>query len=304
MNHFLLLGSATTPALLDGTFVSTDSNAVVRIVTLTLRQEVKSFSGLVLVDATGKALIPLKIAGDDPTHKIWKSDVSASGAYTFLKGVPATLGVVASMRGRSEGQSSELLDVSDFRLDVQDVPSGTSHQLLPTDKHYPYQITAQSRITQVRNALDWNGTLQSGLRRQVASFSFSGAIAPGTQIKLEELDFNVIASGLKLSNWKVGSSSVLEQDDCSVDAGQPNMVSCTQLPDTLSVVGAAPLTLSLFADVTVGSGAVLPSLQVQLNQPGTVGVNGAIHWSDGAGHFNWIEGTAPIAASTKWNVTH
>jgi hypothetical protein len=39
---------------------------------------------------------------------------------------------------------------------------------------------------------------------------------------------------------------------------------------------------------------------VDLGQPGSIGVNGAVRWTDGAGHYTWTEFTAPVVRGTRW----
>ncbi len=299
MNHFIL-AAATSPVLLDGTFLATEEEGEIRFVTLRLRQEVRSLSGFVLVDSTGFEIGKLKLATDDTTNTIWKGDFP-SGGYRLKKGVPVQLGVKAQTK-LIGSVSSELFDTAEFYIQVQGVQTGASKQILPTNTHYPYHQTALARIVRVGNELPDTGSVQQGLRRQIASFTFSGAIANGGALRLTELDFHIESSGVQLSNFKVGGSAEIQQADCSTDPANTKALSCSTIPDAVSTI-TGNRVISLYASVTVADGAVAPWLQVSLESPGSVGVNGSVHWTDGSGNFNWIEGASPVAKSARLDVS-
>ena len=264
---------------------------------LRLRQEVKSLSGLVLIDSTGKQVGTLKLAGDDVTNQRWKGEY-ATGSTVLRRDIPTQLGIRAILK-TDRSISSELFDTAEFSLQVQGMQTGISKQIIPTATHYPYHQTALAHIQSIANILPATGKLQSGLRQKVASFGFSGTFVNGTSLSLEEVDLRIAAAGVKVSNWKIGGDAEIQQAGCGIDSSDPMLLSCSSIPETVRSVNGMRV-LSVFADVTVLSGSTLPTFQVSLPTPGSVGANGSVHWTDGTGHFNWIEGPTPLVNGTLW----
>ncbi|MDD5470132.1 MAG: hypothetical protein PHO92_05040, partial [Candidatus Peribacteraceae bacterium] len=56
--------------------------------------------------------------------------------------------------------------------------------------------------------------------------------------------------------------------------------------------------ITLYADVRIPSGASKASLQLRLNQPGSVAEAGAVRWTDGSQSFHWVAGDTPLVRST------
>lgn len=297
----LLTAEAMSPVLIDGTFTSQDEDGELRFVTVTLRNEVKSLSGLTLVDGAGNEIGKLKLALEDQYDKIWKGEY-ASGGYMLRKGVPVTLGIKASLK-KDGVTSAELFETEDLRIQLQGSSSNTAIYLAPTTYHYPNHQVALGRIQNVQNAGPATGSLQAGLRRQIAAFAFSGAVfSQGGNIRLEQLTFGLQSAGLALSNFKVGGTAEIQQADCGIDTSAPQMLSCSQIPEAVNTVNGTRM-IYVFANVTVLSGSTLPNLQLSLPSPGSMNVSGSVRWTDGAGRFNWFEGSTPVAVGTKWAVT-
>lgn len=287
---------------MDGVFTAPDEDGAIRFVTVRFRQEMKSFSGLNLIDATGKKLGSLKLAGDDTTYKIWEGEFAEGATVQLQKGVPTPLGIQAVLK-KDGSISAELVDTAEFTLQVQGVQTGASRQLIPTSTHFPYHQTSVARITMVNNADAAVGTLKEGTMRKVASFTFSGAVATGYHAHIQGLVFDVQSNGVALSNWKVGTGADILQASCSVNSSNTSSVDCASIPESLQTVGPWLRTLSLYANVSVNAGATDPYVRISLSEPGAVGKAGSVNWTDGSGRFNWIESPTPIAVGTRWTVT-
>jgi hypothetical protein len=297
----LLTADAPSPPILDGTFTSQDEDGELRFVTVTLRREVKSLSGLTLIDGTGNEIGKLRLSLDDTNKRIWQGDF-ASGGIILRKGVPTTLGVRVTLK-KDSVTSAELLETEDFRIQLLGKTSSISIHLVPGISHFPSHQAALSRIQSVKNAGEASGTLQAGSRRQIASFAFSGAVVtPGGTLRIEQLMFDLQSSGVALSSFKVGGTAEIQQADCGIDSATPQMLSCSLIPDAVNTVNGTRV-IYVFANVAVLSGSALPSLQLSLQSPGSMNISGAVRWTDGAGRFNWMEGSAPLAVGTKWMVT-
>lgn len=299
-NRFLLLGRATSPVL-DGTVMADDEDILVSISDLILRREVRSIEKMWLVDEKGIEVAEYLISTTDTEKRRWKAQAS-SQSYRIVKNVPTLMGVKVKLKDRSAGGSSdEVFEVERFSIDAVGAVSGQTRQIVPTNQHYPLQLTAQAELTGVKNALADAGTMQQGLRKVIGSFTFSGTILPNAQLTLSEVNVRIERSGVSLSRIRIGSAAEVEQTDCSVDGADSSLVSCSFIPDALDDV-VPGRTLSIIADVSVTSGDQ-GTLRVTLPDAGALGTNGSVKWTDGTGRFNWIDTTSPLATGTLWTVT-
>jgi hypothetical protein len=295
-NQFLLPGTVT-PLLSDALFTSPE-DADVRLVEVRLRDRVRSFSGLVLVDSTGKDVATFKLLSSDDAEERWRGEVAA-GMLRLAKDVTTRLGIKAQMK--TDASSGEWVEVENISVNAQGVTTLNTYVLGGASRNSPYHQTALSRLSRVTNALADTSTLALGARRKVASFTFSGSVISGNGVVLEELLFNVSMDGLTLSNWMIGGDSSIQQYGCGIESGT-QQVSCTSIPESLRTANPST-TLSLFADVAAKPGATNPSLQVSLQSPGSMSAVGSIRWSDGLTRFGWLQGATPLAKGTLWSIT-
>jgi hypothetical protein len=304
-NRFLIVGRATYP-ILDGTFTAEDEDLVVSLSDLIFRREFRSLNKIWLVDADGKQLMEYLISTSDSEKRRWQAvPSSGSGSYRLTKGKPTLLGVKVLLDSRDTGGSSdEIVEIERFSIDAVGATSGLTRQLIPSNQHYPTHVTAQAELTGAKNALPATGTLQTGLRRQIGAFTFSGMLIPGAQLKISELTFNVERTGVALNRIRIGGLAEVEQADCSVESGDMMIVSCPAIPEMVDdVIYNGGRTLHLIADVSLNGSNTQGTLRASLADPGAIGRNGAIKWTDGTGRFNWIDAAAPVAVGTMWTVT-
>jgi hypothetical protein len=300
-SHLLLLGQKT-PALASAVFTAPLEPVRIRIAEVTLRQKASFIDSLELVDDKGVLIGRLPLYSGDINELTWRTTFDSSGAYLIPKGAEQVLAVRARLKDRSSGGFPEkIVEVDKIKLSVDGEWSGTSYNSAPTTMTYPQHQTAQGQITSVTNALSPRGVLPVGSNQMLAAFSFSGTAVPGAYVAVENLEFQVSkSSGIVVSNWQLGAKDSAVRVQCSVNA---STISCLAIPAEIGVLSSSgPLVLQLFGDVAVDQGAQSQYLKVDLNDPGMIGSNGAVRWTDGVGHYTWTELSNPIAGGTDWEL--
>lgn len=303
VSHFFLLGMAG-PSAIDGTFVSPDEDAYLRFADVTLRREVKSIISMTLIDGMGKSIGTLLLGTDNNgDHRKWRL-VLTDNTFTFKKGTPVQLGVVYTLRNRSDGGvPNELIDgIESFSVTVAGTVSNASRQLVPTDAHYPQSQTAEARITGVTNAGSGTSIMRATNNRLLGRFLISGLTVTGGVLNIDSLDFNLATSDASVTNIRIGGPASIQQAGCAVDSTISTHITCPVLPDGFKTVGTTPLDLSIYGDVTLRSGSAGGWLQILFPGRGMIGQTGSVRWSDTVGHYNWIESTAALQNGTLWTV--
>lgn len=298
-SRFLVLGTRTRP-ILQGTFTVPEDSQI-RIPEVTLRREIRSIERLYLIDAQGREIMPLELATSGNAEKrIWRWE---GGSGTILKAnTPTVFGIVAVMKPIGTGASQELWEIEEFSITAVGTTTGQSRDLVPSDTVIPpMHQTALGRIGGVLNALTPTGSLRAGTKKQLASFSFSGSTAPGAELALEGLTFRMSGTGVVVSAVRIGDGSEVNSAECSMDPGAPGMINCDTIPSSLRTLNGLR-TISLYATVAMMAGKSEGSLQILLDDPGTIGRQGAVRWTDGTSHFTWVDVPKPVATGTRWVV--
>lgn len=297
-SHFLVLGERTSP-IASAAFFSAREPARIREANAIFEREITSLDAVFLVDAAGVQIGQLHLDPYDTTNKTWTVTFGTESAYELPQDQDRVLAIEAYIKLRNGGGSSEqLVEVDDFTLIVEGVFSGNSYASLSPPFPFPKHQTAQGRITRVANALGESDALPLGNDQLVGAFTFEGSVVSGAVLRLEQLEFQISkAADVAVSGWELGSADSSLRVSCSVSA---DIATCPNIPAELGALEDGPRTLRLFGDVALNQGAHDPFLQVSFNQPGGISENGAIRWTDGSGHFNWIELAAPVARGTRW----
>jgi hypothetical protein len=298
VSQLILLGERSEP-IASATFFANLEPLRVNAAEVKLEREIESIESMFLVDSKGVAIGQLSLDHIfDATDKTWRGTFQTS-TYMIPKSEERTLGIEVRLKERNLGGSSEeLIEVDTFRITTQGDWTGGGINSAPNTFAFPKHQTAQGRITSVKNAMEETGVLPPGPNQQLASFRFSAESVAGTSVRIEHLEFQVSkSSDVAVSNWRLMTTDSPDYVSCTLSNG--TVVSCLSLPETFGAISGSR-TLRLVGDVVLDQGAQHPYLQVSLGQPGTVGENGAIRWTDGTGHFNWVELPAPIARSTKF----
>ena len=296
----LLLGGISLP-IARGTFLNPQDEAVVRRVHLRLDRKVKSLKGVHVLDAAGNELGSLRVdTNDTEERRNWILDFDISNAPRLSSGAEQSFFFAAelAMRGMG-GIPGELLRVQRISLMLQNPAAGVSWEIMPAEQTFPVHQTVKARITGVRNAGEAQDTLNDGKQMGVATFAFEGDLLPETSLHLEELLFSVWRHNVDASGWRLE-----RQEKASIECFRTYRddmtVTCPIITEEFGILHDFPTTFILRADVKrTGDNA---SLQVTLDAPGSIGESGALRWSDGAGHYNWVDLPEPLAEGTKWEV--
>ncbi len=297
-SRFLVLGERSGP-IADGTFTPISGPARVRIAEVLLLDKVESLEALYLVDAEGNELATLSLDPFDEEDETWRAMLDASTALVLPARTASVLAVEAKMyyppRG---GYPYEMPKVQRFRLTVEATDgSGATVQLVAADAHFPRHQESFGRITAIENAAPESAALVAGAKKQVAAFSFHAASLSGATLAVEQLTFRVLAtSGVHVSGWELGAEGSSLRHPCSV--GNEGAVNCLVIPSTLGSLDGGMRTLELHGTVAVtGSDQ---SLQVLLESAGSLEEAGDVRWTDGTGHYTWVEMPEPLATGTVW----
>lgn len=299
-SQFLVAGERSLPVA-SATFFANLEPMFVQRAEVKLENAIEGIDSMYIVDRDGVELGQISLDKVfDSTEKTWRGTLLNN--YRIEKAEQKVIGVVVRMKPREQGGTSEeLVEVDTFRLTMEGEWS-TDTTTTGTDiGPFPQHQTAMGRITSVRNAQESQAILPLG-STQLASFTVTGSAVSGASLKVEHLEFQVTKSSfVNISNWELGIPDSTERMSCSFNSGT-SIVSCSSLPDSLGTLGtlASSRTFRLFGDVSLASGATDKNLQISLNLAGNLSTNGAIRWTDGTGHFNWVELEQPLAKSTIW----
>ncbi|MBI2524163.1 S-layer homology domain-containing protein [Candidatus Peregrinibacteria bacterium] len=299
-SHHLLLGEVSLP-IAEGTFVNSQEDAVIRRVNLRLDGKVKSLKAVHFLDAEGNTLGMLHVdTNDTENRRNWLLDFDVSQAPHFSSEREATFFFSAELEKRGMGGvPGELLRVQRVSLTLQNLAESVSWEITPATQNFPTHQTIQARITSVRNAGDSQGTIGNGVQKNVAAFAFLGVSLPETTLFLEELLFQIRGQNVDTSQWRLerqGGPSI----ECFRADQEGTTVTCPIIAEEFGILHESPTVFILHADVKHTDDNA--SLQVILDAKGGVGENGALRWSDGTGHYNWVDLPTPLAAGTQWEV--
>ncbi|MDB4977834.1 MAG: hypothetical protein JWM56_20 [Candidatus Peribacteria bacterium] len=296
-SRFLMLGARSEP-IASAQFFANLEPVLVRGARVKLTTGIDSIDAMYMVDTSGSLLGQLYLDGSDTTNKTWRGTF-ASPYYEIPKAGTRTLGVEVRLKERNGGGTvDQLIQVDTLNLSMQGVWSEqTSDSASPTFT-FPRHQSVQGRITSVANALDATGTLPVGSNQLVAGFTFTGVSIAPTKVQLEELVFAASKpEGMTLSSVQLGAQDTEERVSCSVT---DSVISCPNISVGIGTLQDGKRTLRLYATVGLVANMQNPFLQISLNEPGAIGSNGAVRWTDGTGHYNWVELDQPLARSTNW----
>ncbi|MBI3618456.1 S-layer homology domain-containing protein [Candidatus Peregrinibacteria bacterium] len=298
-SHFLILGRRSQP-LADANFFAEHEGIYVQSATVVLKAKITSIDAMFLVDQDGRDIGQLSLSHYlDDSDKTWKGTFVSSGGSVISKGTQRVLAIEVRLNPKNNGGfPGQLVQVDRWSVGVRGQDSQSTWTVPAPATVYPKHETAQGTITAVANAGDTQSVLATGTYQVLGAFSFSAKALTGATVRLRNLEFQVSkAPSVAVMNWSLASPSGGTHLSCSVNG---STVSCSAIPPELGSIGRDPIVLRLYGDVAVDQGSVNPFLQVTLNQPGSLGDNGAVHWSDGASDYTWTELQSPIAKGTLW----
>ena len=298
-SRFLVAGERSQP-IASATFFANLEAMFVRRAEVKLKNKIDGIDSMYIVAADGTELG--QIALDkvfDTTEKTWRGALTSN--YRIPKGEQRVIGVEIRMKVRNQGGTSEeMVQVDSLKLTVEGEWSTETSTTGTDGGPYPKHQTSMGRITSVRNAQEATGFLPLGPGQQLASFTIAGSAVENVNLKIEHLLFQVTASTfVNISNWQLGIVDSSERMNCSYNSTD-FAVSCSSLTDSLGTLGGGSRTFRFYGDVSLASGATAKDLQISLNLAGNLETLGAVRWTDGTGHFSWVELEEPLARGTIW----
>ena len=293
-SRFLLIGTRTQP-IASGVFQFSEPMDI-RSVTVNMKKELRTILELHLVDNTGRTLITLKPDVLDQLDKRWKGEAAIGEATVGPGSIP--LGIEATMKTPLQGGfPEEFVEVKSMSMIIAKTGDIQTSQALPVEWSHPGHQTASTIINRVENAGPKEGDMTLGADQRIAEFRFLGR-STGALLIVENLLFTTrMPAGITVQNWRVIRSDGGNSGTCSF--GADGFVDCPIAEEMGSITGGA-LTLRISGDVSMAPNTQGPSLQILLNEPGSLSTLGAVQWSDGTGHYRWMEGEAPLAVGTGW----
>ncbi|MDD3896885.1 MAG: S-layer homology domain-containing protein [Candidatus Peribacteraceae bacterium] len=196
------------------------------------------------------------------------------------------------------GVSGDVVQVQRIGVEGNGAWNNKNQSAYSTDT-FPVFQTAQSTITEISNPSGPRTILLAGNQMRIGAFRFAGHIAEGAQnpdLAVTELVIQADQiGGVTLDNVWLGADGTNERSACTLIGSQ---ITCSDIPVIFGSFEDRPRILTLYADVRIPSGASKASLQLRLNEPGSVAEAGAVRWTDGSQSFHWVAGETPVVRST------
>lgn len=303
VSHFLVLGRPSD-AVASITLRSPGDIGLIMSAQVKLFSEVTALDTLELVNvSTGESVAVLKrrTTTDVPDYKL---TYEVQIPLELQKEIPADTDVLLALRANirgvdNNGASEQLLHVRTVSVTMHGKNSNESINV-PALGPFPKHQTSFGRVVKVERTTPAGGVLASGTGKVLGAFSLVSEILPGKTFGVEHMTFSISRTGqCSLENWRISQVGSSASIPCS-RSQDGTRVSCENLGSIGLSQGTAALELALSADVFVPSGSVGNSVQVDLSSVGSPEAIGSIQWTDGSGHFKWIEGKDPVARGTKW----
>ncbi|TSC59289.1 MAG: S-layer protein [Candidatus Peregrinibacteria bacterium Greene0416_62] len=292
-SRFLVVGSRTMP-IASGVFqFSTPMD--IRSVTIEMKKKLRTIHELHLVDRNGRTLMTLKPDILDQLDKKWKGEAASNEVTVGPGSIP--LGIEATMKTSLQGGfPEEFVEVKTMSIIMGEVGGIATSQALPVEWSHPGHQTVNALIDRVENAGPKEGVMNLGTNQRIGAFRFFGR-STGALLTVENLLFTLrIPAGVTVQNWRIARADGGVFSSCSFGS---EGLHCPLSEDMGAIIGGA-LTIEVFGDVSMAQGTQGATLQILLNEPGSLSSFGAVQWTDGTGHYRWMEGEAPLAVGTGW----
>ena len=298
----LLHIGAKSKAIADGRFMPHGDDVYVRIVKVQLWKEIKSIKELYLLTENGKELGTLTLDVADNDKETWRTDFAKEDEVLLQSGERTVLRVAARLKDRGDGGvPEELVQVKAISLIVQEIDAVSPYELVPSATTFPAHQTVVGSIKSVESVLREAGTFHAGRDRLLGSFSFAGYTTDAIPLQIEHLTFDIsMPFGIAVNNVELGSSSINDRHPCSIE--NKARINCSGIPNSLGSLSEGGHTLELYGNITIGAAEEGSTFQVSLRTPGTVGSQGSVRWTDGSGHYTWLELDEPVAEGPLWEV--
>ncbi|OGJ58408.1 hypothetical protein A2881_05900 [Candidatus Peribacteria bacterium RIFCSPHIGHO2_01_FULL_55_13] len=293
-SRFLIVGSRTMP-IASGVF-QFSAPVDIRSVTVEMKKELRTLKHLHLVDNMGRTLITLKPDTSDINDRRWKGEAAINEATVGPGSIP--LGIEATIKTSLEGGfPEEFVEVKTMSMIVALTGDIQTSQAIPVEWSHPAHQTANAIIEKVENAGPKEALLELGTGKRIGEFRLR-AQSTGATLVVRNLQLTPrIGGGINVSNWHITRSTGGSIGSCSL--GSEGFINCPVTEEMGTITGGA-LTLVISGDISLGKAGQGATLQLLLNDPGSLTTFGAVQWTDGTGEYRWLEGEAPLATGTGW----
>ncbi len=301
VSHFLITGQKSD-AVADIIVRSTTETAHIASVQVKLANEVLSLDTLELVNALDGTLVAVLTKRTTTDIADYKLTYEAQIALSSQMQIPADKDVRLVLRANiraigNNGASEQLLQVRTFSVTLHGDTSFNTFNI-PAVAPFPKHQTSFGRIVKVLRTSPASAPMASSVGAVVSAFSFSGSSVADKSLTIESLTFSVTRTGnFTASNWNLRPQGSALSVPCTISQDGLT-VSCLNIQSIGGIPSATPLALELRADLALPNGVTNATLQTNLTSAGSPEQLGAVQWTDGSGHFRWIEGNGVIATGT------
>ncbi|MBU0458393.1 S-layer homology domain-containing protein [Patescibacteria group bacterium] len=223
-----------------------------------------------------------------------------SGSWSLEKREERYIYVRAQLsEDQQGGVSGEELEVSAIQIEGSGMWSNKTYNQSTTDDFNSFQ-TGRSDVIGITNAGAATDLLVAGTNILIGEFRFEGRTVSGTaDLEITDIVFTIGANDdVAVSNMQLGSEGSTDRINCTIVS---NKGTCSTIPDYLGSFEKAPRIIQIFGDVTIPAGALRPSLQLSINNPGSIGSAGDLTWTDGSSSFTWVPTGTPVVRGTYFN---
>lgn len=298
-SQYMLLGEVS-PVLGAASIFMNDEPLRVTAISINIESDVRSIQSLLVYDDTKRFLGRATLnTSESITNRNYRLSLPA-GTLTIDKRITRSLYFRAQLSSfDTGGQSGLVAQLSSVLLEGNGEWTSDSYrqQSSLTDVYQPFE-TARSMITSVTNALPSDGSLIVAPDQLLASFTFTGRKTDqSARIELTDLRFLIEKTGdVTVGNTRLRTKGFSDYISCTTSTSE---VVCSDIPALYGSLTDAPRTLLIYGDVS-GGATQRASLRLTLHESGTPSSAGAIRWTDGTTHFDWVGLDSPIASGTNW----
>ena len=300
-SSFLMVGQRKPIA--DFQLYARENPVELRIVKVILEREARSLSGVYLHDAAGNEIGKLKIDLYDRTNETWIVELEPGESdFVLPERSGSTFAVEAQIRRIDErGFSEEWVEVKKMFVMVGEIDDPTvQYQIVPSGAHYPAHQTVQASITRIESLLSGEEDLVQGTEQHLASFLFEAEKDPIADFRIRHLKFRAHKSpGVSVDNWELRSTESIRRYACSTEETDSQIltfVNCLAIPEELGGLQV----IDLYGDVDLSQASPGDTLQINMEEPGSLSESGDVRWTDGSADYQWIEFPEPVAEGRVW----
>lgn len=293
--QFLLLGT-TGPVIGAATVFSEVQPIIVNDFIVKTTAAINSVEQFLVYDENGGLLGRAYRDPTDTTKKTYKASMS-NGSFVLGKGEDFTFYVRPKLKAYSSGGAGG----ETVAIDTLGVSGDGGYNMKPVSAYASEEYlafeTARSVLSAVTNPDSASDFLIAGTGIRLGSFRFEGARGDGGA-QLRVLSFSARldhTGGVTVSDVRLATDGLPDRLACTLSS---SVILCPSIPDTYGSFKSQPRTLTLYGNVAIDGSSQTSSLQVRINEPGTVSIPGDIAWTDGETVFEWVPGDVPVVRST------